>query len=765
MQRMEKATLMTKYSLTFFLLLFTHFSQAQIQPFYLDHNNTSVSIGTIGDYFHDKTGKLSLLEVMQTNYSNQFLPIQTEFIQFGEVEGNAWVKARLNLSEVTAKPLAIQVQAPRLLTLDIYIPQINGIEPITESGQLRPLDHQKNQPYTLIPVTPSTPSNIDIYIKMSSRTAINASISVLPISDLTKGYQVEYMISGLLIGIMALIFLSNILFYSMSGNTMYLYYSVVLVNAMILHIILHEYLALLLPELFNLQAKIYNVSVLLATSATLLFSRAFLEVKNLLPIFDLPLMVLCAFNAVFAFFSAFAPDLISASAVSTLILLSALFLTTVGITASLRRVPFANYYLIARLTLFVGYSYWILNKHGIASNMTYFFWGLTSSILLEAMIHFVGVFAKSNPFLRSSMKTQADKTHHREAFSVINDLASRMRRQINTISGFVEQVQESRTLSDQSEIYSIEQANRNLENLLERLEHLNGLQYTPNQHSTNYIYVDNLIDETLNTFHELDQDQAYVQLKAPNIRKDEQVSQPRLLKHLLLTLLLEFRSFNNQILTISLDKIVNSQEGLSYLEISINPVPRHISEDNGTQLNLGVGYIHHLINQLNGKILTAGNINQEFHACIPVRYRVVDRKPEIRNIQACQLFVMDSQTNMNRKLFSLLQTWPISIIQVSDIAELHKHDIQKSKRGVINIVILLEHSGYIPQLAVQHIKPLLRMEDQCLLISDNVKMPKNFALTLGFDELIHTLELEQKLKNTIVDLTEKGLRLQNARLL
>ena len=123
---------MIKHILIFLFCLFSNLSLAQIQPFVLDQHTTKADIGAIGDFFHDKTGELTLPEVMLTNYNNQFLPIQSEFIQLGILKGAAWVKVKLNLANAIAMPLAIQVQAPRLLTLDIYIPQINGNRAITE---------------------------------------------------------------------------------------------------------------------------------------------------------------------------------------------------------------------------------------------------------------------------------------------------------------------------------------------------------------------------------------------------------------------------------------------------------------------------------------------------------------------------------------------------------------------------------------------------------------------------------------------------------
>jgi len=749
----------------FFILFISNFSVAQIQPFVLDRDNSRVNIGSIGDFFYDEMGVLELSELMQANYSNQFLPMHTDFMQFGVKKGNIWVRSRFSLKEVNSIPLMIKIRAPRLQILDIYIPQVSP-RPIAELGELRPIANKNNYPYALIELPTNLTPIIDVYIKMASSTPINANINILPVTDLAKDQHKEYLLSGILIGFMTLLFLSFIFIFAIYKHTMYLFYSLVLLNGIILHLVLHGYLSPLLPDIFNIQAKVYNFSVLITTVATLLFSRAFLDIKNSLPEFDLAFIILSLANGIFALIYGLQPDFLDITYLSSLIALSAFFLTIVSVVATIKKVPYANIYLTARMTLFVGYSYWTLTLHGITSNMTYFFWGLTSTILLEAFIHFVGVFIRFNPFHKTHRKTESSFYNH-QIFEIINDLVDRMKRQINTINGSLSYLQDARTSEQNEPSTNIEKANRNLENLLERLENLKDWQNSREEKTSGYIYVESLIDETLNAFNELDQDQIQIVLQASGIKQDEQVNHARLLKQLLLTLLLEFKNFGNKMLTVTLTKRVNAQEGISYLDIVATPLPRHIDEESITRLNLGLGYIHALINQLNGQLLTTDNNpkNKQFHITIPARYKILDRQPETDSIQACQLFIIGNQSNTRKKLFALLQSLPINIIHVKDVTEFSKHEVQKSLQGTINLIILLEHVGYIPQLVIRQIKPLLRIEDQCLLISDNFKMPKNFAVTLGFDELIHSLELEQQFKTTVARLTEKGLRLQKARLL
>jgi hypothetical protein len=58
----------------------------------------------------------------------------------------------------------------------------------------------------------------------------------------------------------------------------------------------------------------------------------------------------------------------------------------------------------------------------------------------------------------------------------------------------------------------------------------------------------------------------------------------------------------------------------------------------------------------------------------------------------------------------------------------------------------------------------MRHEDQCLLISNNVKMSLDYAKKLGFNELLACSELESQLEQMLLRLIQKGDRLKNASL-
>jgi len=187
---------------------------------------------------------------MNEKYSSQFLPINKSFMQFGLNEGNIWIRAKLAIHLTEQNSLALQVQAPRLQILDIYMPHLSIAFPIAELGELRPYSNRPlNHPHYLVPFPTRNPPITNVYIKLASSTPINAQIDILPLNDIASDFQVESLITGILIGIIVLLMAANILFFSFSRNPMYLFYSMLLAGMIILHLSLHGYLIQLFTKL------------------------------------------------------------------------------------------------------------------------------------------------------------------------------------------------------------------------------------------------------------------------------------------------------------------------------------------------------------------------------------------------------------------------------------------------------------------------------------------------------------------------------------
>lgn len=749
-----------------FLIFLSNLAFAQPEVSLLDNRNSRIDIGLVGDYLHDPSGQLNLAQLINEKYSSQFLPINKSFMQFGLNQGNIWIRAKLAIHLTEQNSLALEIKAPRLQILDVYIPHLSMAFPIAELGELRPYQNRTlTHPHYLVPFPTRNPPITTVYIKLASSTPINAQIEVLPLNAIASNFQTESLITGILIGIIVLLMAANILFFSFSRNPMYLFYSMLLAGMIILHLSLHGYLVQLFPNNIGIQIQSYNFAALFSAMALVFFSRYYLDSKNTLPTIDKFLVALGVCNGALAILYSLTPDKLSILFLSIATAFTVTSLTLLSILASFKHLPYSGYYLAARLLLFIGHSCWALTMYGILSSPTFFLWGLMITVILEGLIHFVAMLLKLNSM--NASRIEKSNFHDSHLFDFVNDLAARMRRQTNIISGaFAETVTTPGSNLSLDNQNSALLANRNLENMLERLDNLGQVNTNLSDNSSDFTDIDSLIDDTLNLFHELDQDDVLIDISASNTQTYEQIDQGKKIQHLLLTLLLELKHYGDKPLTVTLLKQSDNRDNLTHMNITITPLPRRFLQLQDHLLNLGLGYVEYLLSSMHGKISISGDKqHRQLNVHFPARYRIQNHVPDNDLIYSCQLFIMGNDSTACQKLLSLLQSWPINIIQVKNIAELTIQQPSLATKNTINLVVLFEHDGYIPQLVVRQIKPLLRLEDQCLLVSDNVKMPKDFALTLGFDELVHTLELPQQLKQTITRLTAKGLRLQKATLL
>jgi hypothetical protein len=117
-----------------------------------------------------------------------------------------------------------------------------------------------------------------------------------------------------------------------------------------------------------------------------------------------------------------------------------------------------------------------------------------------------------------------------------------------------------------------------------------------------------------------------------------------------------------------------------------------------------------------------------------------------------------------QKTLTLLQHHHNKIEHLSTLEKLLDHLSHPEQRSSGTIILIFDNGGHIPHVTQQRLLPLMRNEDQCLLISNNVKMSLDYAKKLGFDELLACSELDSQLEHMMSRLIQKGDRLKNASL-
>ncbi|WP_421850689.1 7TM diverse intracellular signaling domain-containing protein [Marinomonas sp.] len=746
-----------------FLLIISNSAWSSNTIAIIDDTNSAFNIGKSGYYFIDKDQNLSFDTITSDKYAKRFRPLNRDYLQFGMVQGNIWIRTDVAI-RTSNMPILLTIDSPRLQNLDIYLPNLYENQVQAELGGARPYNNKKiKAPNYIFSIPANSPPVFTLYIKLSSHLPINAEIKLKTLSKMSSDAQKELTFTGILIGILLTLLIYNVFFFIKTSHPMYIIYCVLLVGIAVLHLALHDQLSQLFPNSVNIQEKIYNFAALSCLCAIVFFSRLYLETKDHLPKMDRILIAVGTLNALFAIIFTMAPEKINIMVLSFIVVCTLIILTTHAIIAFIKNIPFSGYYLVARLTLLCGHFAWLMSVYGIIPSVLLFEWGLTLTIIVEAMIHFTGMVAQTAPLLQRHI--QKNKYSQTEIADLLSDLSSRLRRQINIIGGGLSYLEQAAASNDTKLfLTSSLTANNNLKNLIERIDLLSDIKENTLADQPSPLLLNQLIDNAYNNFQRLDQDNAQIELNTYKTDHVEILQNASILQHLIESLAQEFKHFTDQPLTLNITRHEINREGVTLLELKCYPLPTRI-RTTATSFDLGMHYITLLIQHLDGEIqISESDSTRSITIQLPMHARIRSVNSNMSQQHHFDIILFGQEDNNLHKALTVLQSHANKIEHFTTLESLLDYLELPAKRESGSIILVFDNGGHIPHITQQRLLPLMRHEDQCLLISNNVKMSLDYAKKLSFDDLLAYSELDSQLEQRISRLIQKGDRLKNTSL-
>lgn len=727
----------------------------------IDNEQDVFNLGKSGSYFIDPSQELTLDDILSDHYTKQFRPLNRDYLQFGVVKGNIWIRADAAVRTTNNTPVLLEISSPRLQYLDIYLPNLYENQVQAELGGARPYhNRQIETPNYVFPIPYNTPPVFTLYLKISSHLPINAKIELKTLSQMSQDTQLSFSATGFLVGILLALLVCNIFLLIKTAEPMYLIYGVLLISIAVLHLSLHDQISHFFPDQIHVQERIYNLAALSCLCSITFFSRLYMATKNDFPILDKALLAIGYINALFAIIFIVSPDKINILALTVLAITTFAVLTAHAIVSFIKSVPFSGYYLVARLILITGYGVWILSVYGIIPSESLFEWGLTITIIIEAVIHFAGMIKKNSFFIQ---KHAFKETYSQAgATDFLTDLSSRLRRQVNIISGSLLHLEQVTSSQDATLFFNNSLvASNNIKNLMERIDLLNDIK---DRISIEQVYpqsLNQLIDNAYSHVQRLDQNNTMIELNLNNTDNVEILQDTMVLQHLIESLAQEFKHFTDQILTVDIIRHELNRDGTMQLEINCSPLPSRI-HSNRSSFDLGMYFITSLIDHLKGefKVLEQDNVSG-INIQLPMRAHVRPSNYDMTKQPLFDLILFGQGDTDVQKALSILQGHNNKIEHYVELDALLEHLEHPFNREIGTIILVFDNGGHIPHITQQRLLPLMRNEDQCLLISNNVKMSLDYVRKLGFDDLLTYTELESQLEPQLSRLMQKGERLKN----
>ena len=708
----------------------------------LDEENHSVNIGSVGSYFIDETGRLTLRDIDSEQLRKRFVPLKREFPQFGLVKGNIWIRVEVAQRLPAGENAALHIKAPRAQVVDVYTPSLLNNQIFAEMGDARPYRNRIiAYPDYVVPLPSSAPPLYTVYIKVNSRLPVNLFIELKTFSELTNDIQKDTYITGFLMGILLLLLVSNVFFFIRTRHPMYLLYSTLLLGIACLHFALHGFVYQLFPTLMGLQERVYNFSALACAALITYFTRFYIDTKETLPRIDKLLLLMILGNAFLAVIYALAPQelniiFLSISAFSTL-----LVLLLVALYSVYKRIPYALYYLTARVVLTVGHSIWICTTYGVLSFPFWYEWGLTISIILEALVHFSGIITRHTP-----THSHAAKVDDMPRYELLTEIASRIKRQTAII--------DHQYSLNEPQADELKQAYKNLSNIAERLSFIQGLQTNSTPHRLNApTNLQLLIDQAAIDFYTLDQSDAEIYMQYGQTVGWELLSNSYIIKHLFQVIMEELHHHTDQTLNIESDVEINERDGQRILHIRAYPMPSSVTLEK--EHYFGPRYLRDLVEALEGDIAISGEGRARALICrIPVNIRQIEASELAKQTQLENLILViigHQDSDLIERTSNFLHTRLFALTHIDTVSDLHSLLNQRNAKSRF-VILLFEDEKNFGASDLAGFVSALHETDSCLLISNNVNMSQEYASALGFNGFVYSSQIETKLLTDIEQL-------------
>ncbi len=235
---------MNKLSLKLILSLIVLFSlqhsaiSAEIPGIIVGSDKESTLIGKNTQVFEDKSGKLSINDILNPDSDITFLDSKRYINNFGYTDSTIWIRLSISKSKnlITRTPWVILNKYANIHYADLYqVDENNKVIREKSTGTMLPLesrDHLYNKLVFFVYIPQEEKSNT-IYLKFKSESSLTINLTIMSMSEFMKLSSWETMTTGIFVGILLIMAGYNFFLFFAIRDYIHLYFSL-LITGMLL---------------------------------------------------------------------------------------------------------------------------------------------------------------------------------------------------------------------------------------------------------------------------------------------------------------------------------------------------------------------------------------------------------------------------------------------------------------------------------------------------------------------------------------------------
>jgi signal transduction histidine kinase len=424
---------------------------------YLDSED-SYDLAPYSDYLEDPRGTLTLEEVKERDFSHKEV---TDY-NFGFTESVYWFKVTIVPSAYSSyQEWWLRIYYPLLDEIKVYgVDEVGELLFVKRSGDLDPYAEREVKHSSFLFFVPFDSREVTLYVRVKTESSMQVPMVLQHSVSVIEEDQLSALLMGLYYGIFIIIVLYNLVMYSYTKERTYIYYLVFIVIFVLWQLTLNgvgiQFLWSDWPWMTEHGAPLTTA---LAGTASILFSRTFLQTPTYLPRLDRVLvffMYLSAVVATVGIFLTYRTAIVMSAALATVIPILLLFS---GILVWRHYFRPARFYVLGWSSFLLGTVVIALNKYGLftgyfffnhaqqlgsALEMIFLSWALADRIKLM-QDEYVGKLSSLNVTLQKKVAAGLEKEREKDRMllkqsrlaamgEMIEQIAHQWRQPLNTMA-------------------------------------------------------------------------------------------------------------------------------------------------------------------------------------------------------------------------------------------------------------------------------------------------------------------------------------------
>jgi signal transduction histidine kinase/DNA-binding NarL/FixJ family response regulator len=358
------------------------------EPLLLRDGQQSYAVGRHFEYLEDKTGTVSIDDILNGRAGQPFVPSDRDTLNFGFNRSAYWFRAELRNLDSPVGEWLLESQYQPLDHIDAYLVYPDRRIVAHKGGRLLPFSQREVKHRNVIFKIPlEIGEQVTVYLAVRTEGSLQLAAHLWSPEALHAQDHDEQIVFGIYYGVLIAMFVYNLMIYLTIRDISYLYYlhfiGCSIFFAMSINGLALEYLWPNSPGWGKLANLFFNDFACVGISQ---FSRHFLELKRNLPRFDTALRI-CTWLFLLLTCAVFYLDyaLVARLGVISTVVMSAIIVVA-GTTCLLRRIPQAQFFMLAWSALLIGLILFAFKTFGLVPSNIVTNYGFQVSSALEGVL-------------------------------------------------------------------------------------------------------------------------------------------------------------------------------------------------------------------------------------------------------------------------------------------------------------------------------------------------------------------------------------------